>query len=281
MTDAITVSSEVEVAVDPGTAFNAFTDEIDLWWERGYINFWSDGSRVVAVRCEPGVGGRIVEVLDDPSGDTVYELGRITGWEPGVRLTWETAFDDVLTEVRFEPVTGGTRVVVEHTVPAGGRDHGGTAWSRVVPKWFGAWCARRDGASPKPEDLARLSLVVAYERPATAMRWLHTVFGLGSVADLPAEDDPLAGGEHGHQWLEVRIGNASLMIGQLDGEHAHGPQVFEPWVYVDDLAAHFAHAKGKGATIVSEVDAYPHSHYVAEDLEGNRWTFLQARPTMR
>ena len=281
MTDAITVSSEVEVTVDPGTAFIAFTDEIDLWWERGYINFWSDGGRVVAVRCEPGVGGRIVEVLDDPSGDTVFELGRITGWEPGVRLTWETAFDDVLTEVRFEPVTGGTRVVVEHTVPAGGRDHGGTAWSRVVPKWFGAWCARREGASRAPADLARLSLVVAYERPATAMRWLNTVFGLGNVEDLPAEDDPLAGGEHGHQWLEFRIGNASLMIGQLDGERPNGPQAFEPWVYVDDLAAHFAHAKGKGATIVSEVDPYPHSHYVAEDLEGNRWTFLQARPAMR
>ena len=26
------VSSEVEVAVDPDTAFTAFTEELDLWW---------------------------------------------------------------------------------------------------------------------------------------------------------------------------------------------------------------------------------------------------------
>ena len=29
------VSSEVEVAVDPDTAFAAFTEELDLWWVRG------------------------------------------------------------------------------------------------------------------------------------------------------------------------------------------------------------------------------------------------------
>ncbi len=282
MTEALTVASEVEVAVDPATAFLAFTDEMDLWWERGYINFWSDAGRVVAVRCEPGVGGRIIEVLDDASGGTVFERGRITQWEPGARLAWENDFDDVITEVRFEPAPAGTRVVVEHTVPAGGRDAGGTAWSRVVPKWFGRWCARRDHASRTPDDLARVSLVVAYERPAAATRWLHAVFGLGDADDLPSGDDPLPHGEHGHPWLELRIGDVSLMITPLDGVRGSDQvQVFEPWVYVDDLAAHFAHAKGEGATIVSEIDPFPQSHYVVEDLEGNRWTFLQARPTMR
>jgi uncharacterized protein YndB with AHSA1/START domain len=39
MTEAQTASSEVEVAVDPATAFTAFTDEMDLWWVRGPINF--------------------------------------------------------------------------------------------------------------------------------------------------------------------------------------------------------------------------------------------------
>ena len=68
MTEALTVSSEVEVAVDPATAFRAFTEEMDLWWVRGPINFWSDGGRVVEVRCEPGVGGRIIEVLDRRRG---------------------------------------------------------------------------------------------------------------------------------------------------------------------------------------------------------------------
>lgn len=278
MTEERTVSSEVEVAVDPEVAFAVFTDEIDLWWQRGYINFWSDAARVVAVRCEPGVGGRIVEVLDDPAGDDFFELGRITAWEPGKRLTWETGFDDVLTEVRFEPVSGGTRVVVEHTIPAGGRDGGGTAWSRIVPRWLAAWSQRRDGASRQPEDLARVTLFVSYERPATAMRWLNSVFGLGSADDLPEGDDPLPSGDYGPPWLEFRVGNSSLMIGHLAAPRAEA-QVFEPWVHVDDLAAHFSRAQEGGATIVSEVEAFPQSHYVAEDIEGNRWTFLQARIT--
>jgi hypothetical protein len=51
------ISSEVEVAVSPDVAFKVFTEEMDLWWVRGPINF-NDAGRVVEVRCEPGVGGR-------------------------------------------------------------------------------------------------------------------------------------------------------------------------------------------------------------------------------
>ena len=157
MTEPQTVSSEVEVAVDPITAFNAFTDEMDLWWLRGPINFWSDGGRVVEVRCERGVGGRIIEVLDDRTGEMVLERARITLWEPGARLGWASSLDDVLTEVRFVQVAGGTRVTVEHVVPVGGKDTGGTAWSRVVPRWFGAWCAKRDRVPHEQIDIARLA----------------------------------------------------------------------------------------------------------------------------
>ena len=133
---------------------------------RGPINFWSDGGRVVEVRCEPGVGGRIVEVLDDAASGEVFERARLTQWEPGVRLAWESDLDDVLTEVRFAPVGGGTRVTVEHVIPVGGQDRGGTAWSRVVPDWFGPWCAKRDHVAHEQIDIARLSLGVYYVRPA-------------------------------------------------------------------------------------------------------------------
>jgi len=40
---------------------------------------------------------------------------------------------------------------------------------------------------------------------------------------------------------------------KLDGERAGGPRTHAAWVYIDDLAAHFAHAKGRGATIVDEI----------------------------
>lgn len=282
MTEAQTVSSDVDVAVDPATAFRAFTEEMDLWWVRGPINFWSDGGRVVEVRCEPGVGGRILEILDDPAAGTVFERARITLWEPGARLGWASSADDVQTEVSFVRIEGGTRVTVTHMIPADGRDSGGSAWSRVVPRWFGAWCARRDRAPHQPADIARLSLGVYYARPVAAARWLADVFGFEPAGDLPVGPDPLPESEHGHPWIEFRIGNALLNVFKLDGERAGGARTHVPWIYVDDLTAHFAHAKGRGATIVEEIHPYPGSSvYVADDPEGNRWTFSQARPTMR
>ena len=46
------VSSEVEVAVDPDTAFAAFTGELDLWWVRGPIRAAIRGTAEI-----PGAGG--------------------------------------------------------------------------------------------------------------------------------------------------------------------------------------------------------------------------------
>jgi uncharacterized glyoxalase superfamily protein PhnB len=282
MTEAQAVSSEVDVAVDPGTAFKAFTEEMDLWWVRGPINFYSEAARVVEVRCEPGVGGRILEVLDDVDAGRFFERARITLWEPGVRLGWASSVDDVQTEVSFVPIEGGTRVKVEHTIPPGGEDKGGTAWSRVVPTWFGAWCAKRDHVPHEQIDIARLALGVYYRRPATAARWLAEVFAFEPVSDLPQGADPLPEGKYGHPWIEFRIGNAALNVFKLDREPGDHVRTHVPWVYVDDLEAHFCRARNKGATIVEELHAYPgDTVYVADDLEGNRWTFSQARPTMR
>jgi len=282
MTDAVSVSSEIEVAVDPATAFTAFTDEMDLWWQRGPINFYADGGRVVEVRCEPGVGGRIMEIFDDRDSGDVLERARITVWEPPARLGWSSSLDDVDTEVTFVPTDGGTLVTVLHTIPAGGVDKGGTAWSRVVPKWFGAWCAQRDHVPHEQIDIARLSLGISYARPAAAARWLADVFGFTPADELPQGPDPLPETEHGHPWIEFRIGNALLIVYKLDGAAGTRVRTHVPWVYVDDLEAHYANARAKGAAIVEEIHPYPGSLvYVADDLEGNRWTFSQARPTMR
>jgi uncharacterized glyoxalase superfamily protein PhnB len=281
MTRAAIVSSEIEVAVGPDVAFTVFTDEMDLWWVRGPINF-SDAGRVVEVRCEPGVGGRIGEVLDDRTSGPMREKARITVWEPGVRLCWASSVDDVETEVRFEPTGAGTRVVVEHRIPAGGEDRGGTAWSRVVPPWFGRWCARRGHVPHQPADIARLTLGLYYARPAAAAHWLADVFGFEPTTELPSEPDPLPDGPHGAPWIEFRVGNASLMIFRREAgaPGAAGP-THVPWVYVDDLDAHLAHSEQAGATILHRKEWPWLPAYVAEDPEGQRWTFAQARPTQR
>lgn len=270
------VSSEVEVSVDPVTAFTAFTEELDLWWVRGPINH-HDAGRVVALRCEPGLGGRILEVYDDTTGEAL-ELARITVWEPGQRLAWTSSIDDVRTVVDFRASGAGTLVRVVARIPPDGADRGGTSWTRVVPKWFGPWCARRDRAPHEVRDLARLALGVSYTRPAAAARWLADVFGFDSPDPVPDGADPLPD----RTWIEFRLGDSSLMIFTRDRDRPAHPPTHMPWVYVDDVAGHFRRARDGGATIVDEpASPWGLPLYVAEDLEGNRWTFAQARPTMR
>lgn len=272
------VVSEVEVAVDPTTAFEVFTDEVDLWWVRGPINFSGHAGRVFAMRIEPGPGGRLLQVYDATDGDTM-ELRRITVWEPGVRLGWQSSIDDVETEVRFDGTATGTRVTVEARTPDGGSDRGGTAWARVVPRWLPRWLARRERTSPGQSDIARLGLGVHYVHPAAAARWLADVFGLDPETAIPEDGGPPGQGEHGDPWIEFRIGNSSLMIFRLEEPATRGGPVHVPWVYVDDFDAHLAHAEARGAKILARSEWSWLPSYVAEDVEGNVWTFAQARPT--
>ncbi|MBO3744490.1 VOC family protein [Streptosporangiaceae bacterium NEAU-GS5] len=266
---ARSVSSEVTVGVDPRTAFTVFTDEIDLWWVRGPINFY-DAAKAVGMRCEPGVGGRILELY----GDDALELGRITAWEPGELLAWDSSVDDVRVEVRFEPVADGARVVVTATIPAGGADSGGTSWVRVHERgWLRDWIARRDTAPHEPTDRSRFGLALYYTKPAEAAGWLSDAFGFDSP--------DVFGGDAGHGWIEFRIGNCSVMVFQLHGDREDGrPVTHVPWVFVDDLDAHLARARDHGARILSDITQYGYRSYEAADLEGNRWLFAQARPTM-
>ena len=263
-------SAAVEVAVDPMRAFTAFTHEIDSWWVRGPINFFDSG-RAVAMRIEPGVGGRVLEVYDDAKGDAL-ELGRITVWEPGVQLSYRSLVDDTEVEVRFDAVEGGTRVrVTQRLLPGGERAF--LFWPNVL-RWLVPWCERRDGAGAAPREIARLSIALYYEDPAGAARWLARVFQLGSWSGIPAEGEDAP-------WIELHHGNVALLLFRLDGRPvADAPVTHMPWAYVDDVDAHFAHARAAGATIVSEIQQHGYRSYTAEDLEGRRWTFVQARPTM-
>jgi uncharacterized protein YndB with AHSA1/START domain len=113
-----TVTVSIEVAVDPDTAFDVFTSEIDSWYQRG-PHSWRYPDRAVGVRFEPGVGGRLIEVHDAVSGEG-FAFGRVLVWEPGARLVFadlvSSAPPDPLTEVdvRFEAAGDGTRVTLEH-----------------------------------------------------------------------------------------------------------------------------------------------------------------------
>ena len=121
------MSSRVVVALrvkaTPERAFEAFTQEIALWWRPNPLFQFTPRSPGV-LTFEPGVGGRFTETL--PSGK-VSEIGRIRVWDPPTRLVfgWRQATfqpgQDTEVEVSFQPVGEETRVTVEHrgweTVP--------------------------------------------------------------------------------------------------------------------------------------------------------------------
>lgn len=261
-------SASVEVTADPATAFRIFTDEIDLWWVRGPINFF-DAARAIGMQIEPGVGGRILEVYR-PGSDTVkedvLELGRITIWEPGTLFAYRSSVDDTETEIRFEPFDGGTRVSVEQSLIPGGKN-AFYFWESVIP-----WFAERASGVQKPRDLDRLGVALYYEDPTAAASWLQTVFGLESSSQIPADDNHPA-------WNELRVGTSMvLLFEQKERSAGPGPIDHGIWVYVDDLDAHYSRSTANGATIVSEITQHGYRSYKADDLEGHRWTFLQTAP---
>jgi uncharacterized protein YndB with AHSA1/START domain len=146
-TDVVTAT--VEVAVDPATTFAIFTEEIGHWWRPGPIN-WNDPKRAIGIRIEPGVGGRWLEVYDDATGEG-FECGRITVWEPGVRLVFlyqdaGHVIDDTEVEIHFEAIDGGTRVTLEHRgwdkvlpdVAANKREIKRWGWANILG-WFKEW----------------------------------------------------------------------------------------------------------------------------------------------
>ena len=267
MSESNSISSSVDVAADPATAFKVFTEEVNCWWLQGPINF-HDGTRTYEMRIEPKLGGRVYEVHDLERAEG-YELGIITVWEPASRLAWSSSIDDVSTEVLFESIDTGTRVTVVATV--NGEDHGSTAWVGVTPTWLARWFERRDQEVHQPMQMSKLALVVHYADPVAAAHWLRDVFGFSPASSFPEEFSD-------HSWIEFHIGNASLILFALEGEAAGITHT--PWVFVDDLDDQFERVKRQGVEIVQEPIHHGARWFTVKDLVGHQWTFAQAGPRM-
>lgn len=114
MTSKVYVALRVRAA--PERAFQVFVEEIGAWWRANPL-FQTTPRAPGTLAFEPGEGGRLTETL---TNGKVFEIGRITAWEPPHRLqfTWRQAnFPPNLrteVEVRFEAVGEETRVSVEH-----------------------------------------------------------------------------------------------------------------------------------------------------------------------
>lgn len=110
------VEVALQVAASPERAFDVFTAETALWWRPNAL-FGFTPREPGVVSFEPGEGGRFIETR---APGKVFEIGRITAWEPGKRLafTWRQASfapDEIArVEVRFEAIGARTRVTVAH-----------------------------------------------------------------------------------------------------------------------------------------------------------------------
>ncbi len=119
MTEDETVRVSIEIAADPRTTFDVFTQDVDAWWGRGPRFRFVPPYRGT-LEFEPFKGGRFLHRHDrDPSKDFV--IGTISAWAPGERLTFEwrqrTFRPDQTThvEIVFEPSPLGTRVTLTHS----------------------------------------------------------------------------------------------------------------------------------------------------------------------
>ena len=115
----------LRVKASPERAFAVFVQQIGAWWRPNGL-FQTTPRAPGRLAFEPGEGGHLTETL---ANGRVFEIGRITAWEPPACLIFsyrQANFPlDLHTEVevRFEAIGEETRVSVEHRgfdqVPAG------------------------------------------------------------------------------------------------------------------------------------------------------------------
>ena len=153
MNAAVIVS--IRIAASPQECFDAFVDDIALWWKpNGLFQLTPRGDG--ALRFEPGENGRLVTTL---SNGHIFEIGRITAWEPGRRLafTWRQATfasgQMTQVEVRFDGVGERTRVTVIHdgweTVPDAHVAKHGMTGVHYLQRHGGWWLALLAGLSAR------------------------------------------------------------------------------------------------------------------------------------
>jgi uncharacterized protein YndB with AHSA1/START domain len=139
----------VLVAVPPRDAFEIFTAQIDQWWRRG-PKFRHAGTRRGFIHIEPQLDGRIFESFESNGATSVFEVGRVSVWQPPARLafSWRNASfapdERTEVEVEFSPAPSGTSITVTHRGWSALREdhparHGllGAEFSRMIGLWWG------------------------------------------------------------------------------------------------------------------------------------------------
>jgi uncharacterized glyoxalase superfamily protein PhnB len=128
-----------------------------------------------------------------------------------------------------------------------------------------------------PEGYPRISPYLIYEDGGSALDWLTRAFGFDERMRMA---DPESGRI---MHSEIELDGAVVMLASTSqGDFKSPADLGAPptsfvYVYVDDVDAHFAHAKEAGAEILSEPEtqSYGDRHYGVKDPDGHMWYFSQ------
>jgi uncharacterized glyoxalase superfamily protein PhnB len=138
--------------------------------------------------------------------------------------------------------------------------------------------------------MQRMYPYLLYEDLEAAPKFLEKAFGFRRVEPRAVPD-----GHHAHTHVEMELddGTRIRMSQRSDGfrtrpaegegtvvvprSTGHGSVVIQ--IHVDNIDAHFDRAKAAGATIIRPLEeSHGDRVYVADDLEGQRWHFLEGAP---
>jgi uncharacterized glyoxalase superfamily protein PhnB len=133
---------------------------------------------------------------------------------------------------------------------------------------------------------AEIIPMLTYENGVAAMDWLCRVFGFTEKTKWLDTEGKLSHGEITMGEGIIMLANGNIYY-QSPKHHRENCNQAAKWysvpfiingvlVYVENVQTHFEKSKKMGAVILSELEfGEPGDRYRAEDLEGQRWMFMQ------
>ncbi|NNK89502.1 MAG: glyoxalase, partial [Saprospiraceae bacterium] len=113
-----------------------------------------------------------------------------------------------------------------------------------------------------------------YSDATTAIEWLCNTLGFKKLLVVPDEKGTIV-------HAQLSLGTGIIMIGSESnneyGLHVRPPYKLEnintqsPYIYIENIEAHYNHTKSSGADIVIELreEEYGGKHYLVRDPEGH------------
>ena len=125
-----------------------------------------------------------------------------------------------------------------------------------------------------PAGFPRIVPHLIYDNVAAAIDWLTAAFGFH---ERTSARHTLPNGTVGRAQIEVADSLFTVGTPSIHGNSPRQGVSSMLYVYVDNVDAHYEHARSAGATIVTQLQDQPWGDrlYQATDPEGHQWTFAQ------